>query len=139
VVFVPEFKIKLYVKSIKTVAETREADLCDPQAARAYPIRVKVEGKGDYVFPEDQQKAIETVKRIARKYGLEVEIVDVTREDAVHRILQKKRKRIKNLPTLIASSGERFEGNFTEKQVEELFSRLAEPEWQKKIRTIGSS
>ena len=67
---------------------------------------------------------------------MEVEVVDVTRENALRRILQKKRERIKNFPTLIASSGERIEGSFTERQVEELFSRLAEAEWQKKIGTV---
>ena len=103
-----EFKIKLYVKSIKTLTGTKEAEHERfGRVAPAYPIRVKIEGKGDYVFPEDQQKATETVKRIACKYDLVVEVVDLTRENALRRILQKKRERIKNFPTLIASSGQR--------------------------------
>jgi hypothetical protein len=62
VVFVPEFKIKLCVKSIKTVAGTREAEHEILGRHPTYPIRIKIEGKGDYVFPEDQQKLLKGLR-----------------------------------------------------------------------------
>jgi ABC-type uncharacterized transport system substrate-binding protein len=54
------------------------------------------------VLPEDQQKTVETVERIARAYGLKVEVLDVASENALRRILQEERGRIKTFPTLVA-------------------------------------
>jgi glutaredoxin len=150
--------MRLYVKSVKTVTGSVEAEHeIFGRSPLDHPNRVKVEGKVadgtfrlrqfavetepkyDYILPEEQEKATETVKRIARKYGLEVEVVDLTKENALRRILQKKRGEIRIFPTLIAGPGERIEGNPTERQVEELFSRLAEADWQEKIGAIRSS
>lgn len=103
----PEFKTRLYVKSAITVTGTVEAEHeIFGHSHLDHPDRVKVEGKKtdgtfrlrqfavetepkyDYVLPEDQQKPAETVQKIARKYGIEIEVVDVTKENALRRILR---------------------------------------------------
>ena len=78
------------------------------------------------------------IRRIACKHGFEVEVVDVTRENVLRRILQKEREGIRIFPTLIASSGERLEGSLSEMQVESVFSRLAEAEFRRKLSAFTS-
>jgi hypothetical protein len=46
------------------------------------------------------------VKSIVSKFGLKVEVFDVTRENVFRREMQKEREKIRIFPTLIVSSGE---------------------------------
>jgi hypothetical protein len=144
-----EPKIRLYVKSVKTVTGNVEVDLgyehvegaytgqvlgeqgeySNPLSASAsasvprHPPNVKTGPKEEYELPEDQEEAVKMVRRIAFKFGLEVEVVDVGRENVLQREIQREREKIKIFPTLILSSGERIEGALTEGQVESLLSR----------------
>jgi hypothetical protein len=127
-----ESKIRLYVKSVKTVTGTVEVEREYIPRPRLPPT-VKTEPKHEYILPEDQQKTIEMIKSIASKYGLKVEVVDVARENVFHREMQKEREKIRIFPTLIVSSGERIEGNIPEQQVEELLSDTH----QRGKRTMG--
>jgi len=141
VVFMSSCKIRLYVESTRTVVGTIEAEHeIFGRTTLEHPDRIKIEGKitdgtfrlrqfaveteprYDYVLSEDQQKVAEMVKSIACKHGLEVEVVDVAKENVLRRIVQKERDRICVFPTLIALFGGRIEGKITEKQVEELLS-----------------
>jgi hypothetical protein len=65
------------------------------------------------------------VKTIASKYGLEVEVIDVTRENFLGILIRRRRGKIDIFPTLIAGSGQKAEGEITEKQVESLLSQMA--------------
>jgi hypothetical protein len=131
-----ESKVRLCVKSVKTVTGTREIER---EVVRTPPARTIETGPiHDYILPEDQQKAAEMIRRIACKHGFEVEVVDVTRENALRRILQKEREGIRIFPTLIANSGVRLEGSLSEVQVEPVFSRLAEVEFRRKLSTFTS-
>jgi predicted DsbA family dithiol-disulfide isomerase len=129
------------VKSVKTVTGTRETEretlLRKPLST---PDRVKVEGRiaagtfrirtfeteteptHEFVLSEDQQKTADVVKEIASRYGLEVEVVDVARENVLHRAIQKEFEKIRIFPTLIVSSGEKIEGKVTKEQIESFLS-----------------
>lgn len=120
-VFVAESGIRLFVKSVKTVTGTVEVERLYTPRPRL-PSTLETEPKHDYILPDDQRKTVEMVNRIARKYGLAVEVVDVARENVLRRIMQKERERISIFPTLIASSGKRIEGDMTEQQVEGFLS-----------------
>ena len=125
--------VTLYVKSVKTVTGDVELEYNsgDPYLDRIlYRQRARREllgtgPKRKYVLPEDQQRTSEIVKGAASRYGLEVEVVDVSKENVIKREIQKEREKLTVFPTLIVSSGERIEGNFTESQVESLISRAA--------------
>lgn len=105
-----ESKIRLYVKSVKTVTGTVEVERVYILLPRLPPT-AKTEPKHEYILSEDQQKTTEMVKSIAFKHGLEVEVVDVARENVFRREMEKEREKIRIFPTLIVSSGERIEGN----------------------------
>ena len=78
------------------------------------------------MLPEDQKRIVTMVRSIASKYGLGVEVIDVGRENILHRTIQKEREKIGSFPALLADSGERIEGEITKDRVESLFSHIAE-------------
>jgi glutaredoxin len=135
--FVANRMVTLYVKSEKVVTgetSVREPHIIKKGIARgdfyrmrnmfwdtAFDTRVK-EVYG-YVLPDDQKAIVETVKRLCEKHGFEVRVVDVTRENLLHRVMQEEVSKIKTFPTLITGSGGRLEGNFSEEQVESFLSR----------------
>ncbi len=114
-------RLRLYVKSIKTVTGTVEVEHARMREVHA----VETEPKHEYILPEDQQQAIETVKSISREYSVEVEVVDAARENIIHRLIEEKQEKIKEFPTLISDSGERIEGEMTEEKVRYLISKIA--------------
>jgi len=129
--------VTVYVKSEKVVTggtSVREPHLIKRGIARgdfyrmrnmfwdtAFDTRVK-EVYG-YVLPDDQKAIVEAVRRLCEKHGFEVRVVDVTRENLLHRAVQEEVSKIKTFPTLITDSGGRLEGSFSEGQVESLLSR----------------
>jgi hypothetical protein len=121
------FSIRLCVKSAKVITGAVKATY------RLWGVRVSMryddeefEPNYDYVLAEDTQKTVEMVRRLARVHGLEVEVLDVARENVLRRVLQEEREGIRAFPTLVAGSERRVEGEITEEQVESLFSRIAE-------------
>jgi pheromone shutdown protein TraB len=66
------------------------------------------------------------VKDIARTHCLEVEVVDVAKENVLRRVIQKEREKIRTFPALIAGDGQKIEGEMTEKQVESFLSRIVD-------------
>jgi len=89
----------------------------------SHPPNVRTGPTEDYVLPDDQKETVKMVRRVAFKLNLEVEVIDIARENVLRREIKKARERIRVFPTLIASSGERIEGAMTEEQVESLLSR----------------
>lgn len=115
--------LTLYVKSVRTLEEIvtpdRESEIAGtlgPHYYRGTPM-----GDGDtvpvdeFIFPEDQQELIEMVKEIASEHGLAVRVVDLTREEAHHRV--------EVIPTLITDSGKRLEGEMSEEQLESFLAK----------------
>lgn len=90
-----ESKVRLYVRSVRTVTGTREVEretlLRRVRAVETEPIH-------DYILPEDQQKAAEMIRRIACKHGFEVEVVDVTREIVRSQNIAERARRNKDFP-----------------------------------------
>ena len=135
--FVACRSLTLYVKSKKVI--TGETSVTEPHlvshgAKRGDFYRMrdmfwdtafdnKVEAVHDYVLPDDQKAAVETVKRLCERHGFELRIVDVTSENILHRTVQEEARKIKTFPTLITDSGRRVEGSFLEEQLESLLSK----------------
>ena len=119
--------IRLYVKSVKVVTGTMQVQ--HVRLRESYPV--ETEPKHEFVLDEDQQKIVELVREIAVKHRLEVEVVDVTRENVLRRTIQEELERIKTFPTLVVDSGKKFEGEMTKEQVESVFSRIADPRRKK--------
>jgi hypothetical protein len=79
--------------------------------------------KTDFVLPDEQKRIVEMVKEIAYKLGLEVEVVDVAKENALHKVFKREPK-ITTYPTLMTDSGEKIEGELTKEQIEPFLSRV---------------
>jgi len=79
----------------------------------------------DFVLPEDQQSIVEMVKNIGRRLLLDVEIIDVSKENVLRRITQEEREGIRAFPTLVADKGQKFQGQLTEEKVESFLSKIA--------------
>jgi glutaredoxin len=124
-------KVTLYVKSIKTIIGTEKIDrqyfsVGPPVKVSGFRMIPKQEvdsiTKYGFVIPEDQNRVVEMVREFAPKHGFDVEIVDVTKENILRRVLQEEIKRIKTFPTLITDSGEKIEGNISKEQIRSLLS-----------------
>jgi len=135
-------RLVVYVKSVKTVTGTKEYErrtLVRKLGDR--PNRIEVEGKimkgtfvlkayetetepqYEFVLSEDQQRIVELVKEVASDCNLEVEIVDVAKENALHRAIRKEFEKIKTFPTVSTGSGEILTGVTTKKQLEAFLSK----------------
>ena len=130
--------IKLYVKSTKTfaVAMVDGTSITFPSAPSSHgsPARYEnYEPERQFALSENQQRIVETVERAAHAYGLQVEILDMAKENVFRRILLQKQEGIKSFPTLVAESGERLEGEITEGAVKSLFARIANQNRKKYI------
>jgi glutaredoxin len=121
----------LYVKSAKTAIGTEKIDRQYFTAGPSPKVggfriipKYEVESitKYNFVLPEDQSRVVEMVRKLAPKYGFDVEVVDVTKESIIHRVLQEEIKGIKTFPTLIIDSGEKIEGNISKEQIKSLLS-----------------
>jgi hypothetical protein len=84
----------------------------------------ETEPQYEFVLSDEQQKVVEKVKEVALKHGLEVEVIDVTRESLLHRAIEEGLGRIGTFPTLVAGSGGKIEGKMTRKQIESVLSRI---------------
>jgi hypothetical protein len=141
--FMCSFKVRLFVKSIKTLTGTKQFEHATfPGRVGARPDRIELEGKittgtfrmkayqteteptYEFVLPEDQERVVEMVKEAASEKGLEVEIIDVTKENILHRAIQEELEKIHVFPTIIAGSGQRIEGMMTKKQINHVLSRI---------------
>jgi hypothetical protein len=124
-------KVTLYVKSVKTPVGSEEAGrfvyLASPglrggmRILRRYDKTSRT--KYDFILPSDQREVADMVEAAVQRYGFEVEVVDVTREELTHKIRNIK-LRIRSFPTLITSHGERIEGDIKKEQVELILRKM---------------
>jgi glutaredoxin len=136
-------KVRLFVKSVKTVTGTKEFEHATwLRRAGARPDRIELEGKittgtfrvkayetetepaYDFVLPEDQEKVVEMVTEAASKKGLQLEVIDVTKENILHRAIQEELKKIHTFPTIIVGSAQKIEGRMTKEQIDDVLSRV---------------
>jgi hypothetical protein len=115
-------RLRLFVKSVKTITGTAEVTHARLRESHA----VEIEPMHDYVLAEDQQKVVEIVREVARRHNLGVEVVDLTRENILYRVIQEEREKIKVFPALVADSGEKIEGDISEEKAESFLSRIAD-------------
>ncbi len=125
-------KVRLYVKSDKAVTGTVEIQRMYTRRP-LYPSTTETRSRPECVLSEEQEAAIELVKNIASRYDLEIEIVDLGKENALRRLTQEARQKIRIFPTLMTDSGQRIEGNVTEEKVEFLLSQLAREKRKKYV------
>jgi glutaredoxin len=128
-------EITVYVRSMKIpVGETLVEELypIKPRAPRAYEIskdtwfKVKLKKIYRYVLPDDQKALVEAVKQLSERHGLELKIIDVTKETAMHR-LWRKLKGIKNFPVVKTNRGDRLQAPFSQSRLERFVSESALP------------
>jgi len=119
-------QLRLYIKSVKTV--TGSVEVVSPSASLRLRWNSTInEAKVEYMLPENQETTREIIMEVASNYGLEVQVIDVGRENILHKAIQEERERIKVFPTLLfAESGERIEGEITEEQAKSFLSRIAD-------------
>lgn len=136
-------KVIIYVESVKTVTGVKEVEreLLGRYIGHT-SSRVKAEGKVrdgtfrlrqfeetkmpkyEFILPDDQQRFVGTVKEVAATCGIEVEVVDVAKENVPKREVQEHVKNLDVFPTAITNDGKRIEGNVTKTQLEKLLSRM---------------
>lgn len=133
--------VRLFVKSVKTVTgETEFERRTIVNKIGDSPDRIEIEGKRmegtfqvkayetetepqyEFILPEDQQHVIETVREVASKHGLEVEIIDVAKESVLHRAVQEQIERVRIFPTLVVGTALKIEGDMTKKQIESILA-----------------
>ena len=130
-------KFRLYVKSEKRAIS--EHPVTEPHIIKKGAMRgdfrhmedtywntafeTKIEVEYDYFLPHEQKAIADTVEKLCEKHGYEVKVVDVTRENLIHRALQEEVNKITTFPTLIADSGQKLEGDFSEEQIELFLSK----------------
>jgi hypothetical protein len=83
------------------------------------------------VLPDDQQRTVMMVNAICRRLSLEVEVVDIGRVNALKRIVHWRRFKMMTFPTLLASTGQRLQGQITEEKVESFLYHIAKYEQKK--------
>lgn len=82
----------------------------------------------DYVLPEDQREMVEDVKELGARYGFNVEVVDLSKKNALSKFELEHSKKIKTLPTVVTDSGKIFVGIMTKEQIGTFFSKTAKRE-----------
>jgi hypothetical protein len=133
--------VRLYVKSVKTVTGVNEFERRIPFSKPGQPPgRVEIEGKiaagtyvakayttekevtYEFVLSDEQQRIIGWVTEIGPRLGLDVHVIDVGRENFLHRVIQEEFEKIKSFPPLVDNSGKILEGILTKEQVETFLS-----------------
>mgnify|MGYP001563978401 CR=1 FL=1 len=123
--------MRLYVRSLKKIAGTENVVIDVPvteivrNVVRVFPTHeVKTVAKYEYELPEEQEHLIEIVKEVALQFGLKLEIIDVGRENVLHRAIQREFEKITLFPTLVSDSGMMLEGTSTKEQIEVYLSKV---------------
>jgi len=129
------FDVTLYVRSTKTAAGEVRFDYSNEESRLRVPMPYLPSGnkpypyydprgktKYNFVLPEDEQKMVEDVQRVASEFGLTWRVVDLTKESRFSRWRFEHSKKIQILPALITGSGEIREGIMTKEQIEGFLS-----------------
>ena len=117
-------KLTLYIKSDKTAVANERLDIKFGSGRVLASDDISSITRYEFILPWNQEAIVEMVKDVASRHFFELEVVDVTREDVLHRFLHKEVKRLKIFPTLTADSGVKIEGNISKRELELLLSRV---------------
>ena len=115
-------RITLYVQSIKAVAGTQQFERIWAWSAMA-GTRKTTQTKYEYVLPDEQETIVKTVKNLCDQYGFELEIVDVTREKILDKVMHDNIKGIDVYPALLSDSDRWIEGISSKEQAESFLSK----------------
>jgi hypothetical protein len=126
-VFMAESRIRLYVKGVKTVTGTFQGWQVRGFGRARGPWQER-EPEYEFVLSEDQQKIVDMVREAAFQYDLEVDVIDVARENPLHRVFQREFDRIEVFPTLSTDSGETLMAGFTKQRIEDFLSKTEKSE-----------
>jgi hypothetical protein len=126
-------RIILYVQSTKTVVGTQEFESIRVHSGMTRASGGAVAGttrtghiEYEYLLSDEQEKIIKAAKDMCNEYGFELKIVDVTREDVLHRMIHDNIKGIDIYPALLSDSGRWVEDITSKRQVESFLSKEKE-------------
>lgn len=131
------YQVTLYVKSKKTAVKNAQegyqnitsiynVGMLGGGAGTYYSVYdVKTSTDYGFLLPEDQQRMLEDINKIASEYGFKVEVVDLAKKNALTKYRLEHSEKIKNLPSLVNDSGEIAEGVLTKEQIEAFLSKTA--------------
>lgn len=103
-------EVTLYVKSIKTAVANESIPVpalvwdstsrsmqpgANPRVTQTRNFEQIV--KYDFTLPEDQERTVQAVDKVASELGVDVKIIDVTKENAVHRAVQEEINKNKDI------------------------------------------
>jgi len=126
-------KVTIYVQSLRVQTGQKlveELYPIKPRNPRSYEIskdmwfKVKVERTYNYVLPEEQRALSEFARQLCEQRGLELRVVDVSKETALTRLLIRLQG-IKNFPAVENSRGARLQAPFTHTEFEGFISESA--------------
>jgi hypothetical protein len=126
-------KITVYVQSLKVqsgeklVEELYPIKVRNPrfyEFSRDVWFNVKIKKTYRFVLPDEQKTLSEFAQQLCEQRGLELKVVDVSKETALARLLVRL-KRIKSFPAVENSRGARMQAPFTQTALEEFISESA--------------
>ena len=124
-----DLRVTLYVRSVKTATRAKNfgvVTFATPWVGRGSVSPVTFDSETDtkyeFVLPEEQRRVVEMVEKVASEHDLEVEVIDVGKENIIHKFTQARVRKMRTFLTLVLSSGEKIEGNVTKKQLESILS-----------------
>lgn len=131
-------EIKVYVKSVKVPVGEELVEGLYP-IKRGYSVQfrdvfyqVKRKMMYGYVLTDDQNAVVEDVRRLSKRYGLELKVIDVSREEAFDPLVffqrvWRKLKGIKNFPVVETNRRARLRAPFSQSELERFVSESALP------------
>jgi hypothetical protein len=123
-------RIIVYVQSLKVLTGEKlveELYPIKPRSPLGYSIsrdmvfKAKIKKTYNYVLPDLQKTLSEYAQRLCEQRGLELKVVDVSKETAWARLLIRL-KGIKDFPVLETSRGNKLQAPFTQTELEEFIS-----------------
>jgi len=121
-------EVTVYVKSTKVqVGETLVEELYSikrPSVYRDIWFKVKLKKTYSCVLPDDQKALVEVVKRLSERGGLELKVIDVSKENVILK-LWRKLQGMKNFPVVKTNRGDRLQAPFSQSEIERFISESA--------------
>jgi hypothetical protein len=129
-------EIRVYVKSVKVpIGEELVEGLYPIKRGYSTVFRdgfyeVKRKITYGYVLPDDQNAVIEEVKRLSERYGFELRVIDVSKEEVSDPLVLLQRiwrrlKGIKHLPVVETNRRARLRAPFSQSELERFVSESA--------------
>jgi hypothetical protein len=129
-------EIRVYVKSVKVpIGEELVEGLYPIKRGSSILFRdsfykIKRKMMYSYVLPDDQNTLVEDVKRLSERYGLELKVIDVSKEEVSDPLILlqriwRKLKGITNLPVVETNRGARLRAPFSTSELERFVSESA--------------